>query len=167
MRRKVFQDFANVFCQRFIDLPSGYDLAAFARHGSGIYLADILSGESSLDGKPIPRLRTCDDYKEWLFVQLDKRGIPHEAIRLAFLRIHVVVDKVRIRSSYGHQSADAQVSFDCQSEINTDEKSYAGRMGGIKNGDSTGTTSSYMETSPLVRTPARVSAARRRRFFRE
>jgi hypothetical protein len=35
MRRKVLQDFANVFCQRLIDLPEGYDLASFAHHGSG------------------------------------------------------------------------------------------------------------------------------------
>jgi hypothetical protein len=30
MRRKVLQDFANLFCQRTIDLPSEYDLASFA-----------------------------------------------------------------------------------------------------------------------------------------
>lgn len=132
MRRKIFQDFANVFCQHLIDLPSGYDLAAFAQHGSGDYEADILSGECSLDGKPIPKLRTCDEYKEWLFLQLDKNRIPRQAIREALLRIKVVVDKVSIRLSYGHRFADAEFSFDCQSEIKTDEKSYVGRIMGEK-----------------------------------
>ena len=45
MRRKVIQDFANVFCQRFIDLPSGHDLATFAYLGSGSASLNILSGE--------------------------------------------------------------------------------------------------------------------------
>jgi len=44
LRRKILQDLANVFCQRFVDLPAGYDLAAFGRHGSGLYQTDILSG---------------------------------------------------------------------------------------------------------------------------
>jgi hypothetical protein len=45
MRRKVIQDFVNVFCQRVIDLPEGYDLASFAHYGSGQYRLSILTGE--------------------------------------------------------------------------------------------------------------------------
>ena len=76
MRRKVIQDFANVFCQRVINLPDGYDLATFAHHGSGIYKANISTGECSHNGNPIPRLRLCDPYREWLRTQLGKHGIP-------------------------------------------------------------------------------------------
>jgi hypothetical protein len=73
MRRKVLQDFAKVFCQQIIDLPSGYLLAALAHHGSGIYKAIILTGECSFDGKPIPTLRTCEEYREWLKTQLGQQ----------------------------------------------------------------------------------------------
>jgi len=64
-----------------IDLPSGYDLASFAYHGSGTYRANILTGKCGLNGRPIPALRTCDDYKEWLNAQLDKHGIQGEGIK--------------------------------------------------------------------------------------
>lgn len=132
MRRKVLQDFANLFCQRTIDLPSGYDLASFAHHGSGMYRANILTGECSLNGRPIPALRTCHDYKDWLNAQLDKHGIQQEGIKEVSLQVKMNVDKVNIESSYGHQSADAHFSFDCHSEIRTDEKSYTGNMAGEK-----------------------------------
>jgi len=141
MRRKVLQDFANLFCQRMIDLPSGYDLASFAHHGSGTYRANILTGECSLNGRPIPALRTCDDHKEWLNAQLDKHGIQGEGIKEVSLLINVKVDKVNVKSSFGHQSAHAHFSFDCHSEIRTDEKSYTGNMAGEKRpGDLIGIT---------------------------
>lgn len=132
MRRKILQDFANLFCQRLIDLPSGYDLASFAHYGSGTYTANILTGKCSVNDKPIPSLRTCGEYKEWLKAQLDKHGIQQYGVKEASLRIHMMVDKVNIKSSYGHQFADAHFSFDCQSEIRTDEKSYIGKMAGEK-----------------------------------
>jgi hypothetical protein len=50
MRRKILQDFANLFFLKLIDLPSGYDLASFAHHGAGLYAANILRrGLPSLD----------------------------------------------------------------------------------------------------------------------
>jgi len=132
MRRKVLQDFANLFCQKIIDLPSGYDLATFAHHGSGIYTANVLTGECIFNGSPILSLRTCRDYREWLNVQLDKHGIQKDGIKEVTLRIKVKLDEVNIKSSYGHQFASAHFSFDCQSEIKTDEKSYRGSMTGQK-----------------------------------
>lgn len=132
MRRKVLQDFANLFCQRIIDLPSGYDLASFAHYGSGTYSANILTGDCSLNGKRILSLRTCNDYREWLHVQLEKHGIQKEGIKVVSLQVNVKVDRVNIKSSYGHQFADAHFSFDCRSEIRTDEKSYRGSMAGEK-----------------------------------
>ncbi|SRR6266513_3962637 len=128
MRRKVLQDFANLFCQQIIDLPSGYLLAAFAHHGSGTYKANILTGECTFNGKPIPALRTCEDYREWLTKQLEKHGIESSGIKEVLLRVVVKVDDVKVRSSYGHQFAEAHFAFDCRSEIRTDEKSYQGQM---------------------------------------
>ena len=87
----------------------------------------------SLDGNQYQSCALATDCKEWLFLQLDKRRIPREAIREALLRVKGIVDDIGIRSSYGHQFADAQFSFDCQSEMKTEEKSYVGRMAGKKN----------------------------------
>ncbi len=132
MRRKVIQDFANVFCQRVIDLPEGYDLASFAHYGSGTYKANISTGECSHNGSPIPRLRLCDVYQEWLRTQVEKHGIQQDGIQAATLEVNVIVRGVNLRSSYGHRFASAHFFFECQSEIRTDEKSYIGRMDGDK-----------------------------------
>jgi len=55
MRRKVLQDFANVFCQRIIDLPEGYDLASFAHYGSGKYSLNVLTLADRLEGCEIDK----------------------------------------------------------------------------------------------------------------
>lgn len=132
MRRKVIQDFANVFCQRVIDVPEGYDIASFAHYGPGRYRLSILTGECSRNGNPIPKLWACDVYREWLYTQLEKHGIEQDQIQEATLEIDVDVKEVSLRSSFGHRFADAHFYFDCRSEIKTDEKTYAGHMTGDK-----------------------------------
>lgn len=132
MRRKVLQDFANVFCQHVIDLPQGYDLASFAHYGSGKYSLNVLTGECSHNRNPIPKLRTCEVYAEWLRTQLEKHGIDQNMIQEAAIEIDVNVQDVHLRSSCGHRFADAQFSFDCRSKIGTDEKTYVGHMTGKK-----------------------------------
>ena len=72
MRRKVLQDYANVFCQHFLDLGSGSDAATFARRGSGQYQLNILTGQCSKDGQLIPELKACSDFRGWLAKQLAK-----------------------------------------------------------------------------------------------
>jgi hypothetical protein len=94
MRRKVIQDFANVFCQRVVDLPSGYDLASFAHYGSGKYALNILTGECSHNGIPILKLQTCDVYDEWLRTQLERHGVEQNKICEARLDIEVDVRNV-------------------------------------------------------------------------
>lgn len=132
MRRKVIQDFANVFCQRVIDLPSGYDLASFAHFGSGKYALNILTGECSLNGIPIPKLKTCDVYDDWLRTQLEKHRVEENNIHEVRLEIEVNVRNINIRSSCGHRFAYAHFFFDCHSAIRTDEKAYLGHMAGDK-----------------------------------
>src|ERR1041385_2055297 len=131
MRRKVLQDFANVFCQRFVDLPSWYDLATFVHFGSGLYLLDILTGNCSRDSVPIPPLMTCAEYKDWLQTQLDKRNIPLEALQVS-MRIEVLVSNVKVKTSFGHVFASAFFECNCQSEIRTDETAYLGHCRGAK-----------------------------------
>ena len=132
MRRKVIQDFANVFCQRILQLPEGYDLASFVHYGSGTYTLNILTGECGFNSKPLLKLRTCDVFKEWLFAQLDKHLIPHNGIKAVNLSIDVTVSEISVKQSYGHEFASAHFSFDCRSEIVTDEKSYVSSMSGEK-----------------------------------
>src|SRR5262245_41211940 len=132
MRRKVIQHFADIFCQRIVQLPDGYDVAAFVHYGSGTYELNILSGECSHNDEPIPTLRTCHEFREWLFTQLDKHKVPRAGIDAARLKINVTVSEVDVKQSFGNVFASAYFSFDCSSEILTDEKSYRSRMSGDK-----------------------------------
>jgi hypothetical protein len=143
MRRKVIQHFADIFCQRIVQLPDGYDLAAFVHYGSGTYKLNILSGECSHTGEPIPTLRTCDEFREWLFTQLDKHNVPRVGIDAATLTINLTVSEIAVKQSFGNMFASAHFSLDCSSEILTDEKSYRSSPA-IKRGASTGTTSSSL-----------------------
>jgi hypothetical protein len=130
MRRKVIQDFANVFCQRILQLPSGYDIASFVYYGSGTYELNILDGICCFNGNQVPKLRTCDIFKEWLFTQVDKHLIPQDCIEAANLKITVNISNLTVKEAFGHESALAHFSFDCQSEIRTDEKNYTSKMFG-------------------------------------
>jgi hypothetical protein len=132
MRRKVIQDFANTFCQKFLDSPNGYDLARFAQFGVGTATLNILTGECILNDVPVPKFDTCDDHKEWLRCQLVKHNIPKEAIKNAKMTVQFSISDIDIRQSYGHTFRSAEFDFHCMSEIQTDEKSYAARMSNRK-----------------------------------
>jgi len=131
MRRKVLQDFANLFPQWFIDLTSGYDVAAFVHYGSGSYQLDILTGQCTRDGIAIPSLATCRQYREWLEQHLKKHNVPPGLAHVR-LSINVVVSEIQVKKSYGHVLASAHFDFDCHSEIATAEKTYCGHMRGAK-----------------------------------
>ena len=109
MRRKVVQDFANVFCQRLLDLPDGHDVASFAHYGSGNFRANVLTGECSFNGKSIPTLRLCDTYRDWLREQSEKHRVPFEQIEAAAfeVQLHVSVERAdHDMHALGHRSRE-------------------------------------------------------------
>src|SRR2546423_1721187 len=124
MRRKVLQDFANTVSQRFLDLPEGYDLAAFAHYGSGLYHADLLSGACTRNEYPIPSLHLCGVYKEWLIQQCLSHRVALVEIRSIDVEIAVAVRGATTRDSYGHRFATAHFDLNCICQIKTDEKTY-------------------------------------------
>ena len=125
MRRKVIQHFANMLCQRFIDLPSGYDLARFVKLGNGTAALNILDGHCTHNGSPVERFNTCNEYKEWLFRDLERHRIPVDAIVNAGMEIDATVSNIEIKESFGHVFRSADFSFDCRSSIQTDDKTYS------------------------------------------
>ena len=131
MRRKVFQDFANVFCQEFIDLGSGHDVATFVARGTGTYAMNLLTGECMHDGASIPELKACREYRDWLAEQMTKRGVP-PGLLSAVLAVRVVVRNGVVRESYGKRFGSADFEFDCRAELKTDEKVYVGQQAGTR-----------------------------------
>jgi hypothetical protein len=125
MRRKVLQDFANTLSQRFVDLPSGFDLATFAQLGSGCYSLDLFTGVCTRDGESIAELKTCADGRGWLEAQLASHRVP-SGLAGACMRVEVTVSDVGVKRSYGHVKAWATFALSCTTELSTDEKQYIG-----------------------------------------
>ena len=132
MRRKVLQHFANMLPQRFLDLPSGFDLAVFANHQQGVALFNILNGEASIDGAPNVDLRTAGEYRVWLEREMVNHHIAQDELLKAELGVSFVVENVQVKASYGHQFRSAQFSFHCESNLRTDEAAYECRRSDVK-----------------------------------
>ena len=128
----MLQDFANTICQNYIDLNGGSDAAAFACYGSGTALMDLLSGNCTFNGKPIPTLEGCTVAKDWLNQRFVAHNIAVHEVALAQMSVRVVVSNLKFKRSYGHAFYSGSFNFHCQSEIRTDEKSYSGQMSGDK-----------------------------------
>ncbi len=132
MRRKVIQDFANVFCQRFIDLPSGYDLALLVHLGSGVAALDILTGECTFNNVPIRQFAACVENRDWLEKQCHKHNITVAEINKATMTMVAEITNVVVQTSFGYTRRSACFNLNCHSEITTNEKVYEGRCSGEK-----------------------------------
>jgi hypothetical protein len=132
MRRKVLQDFANVFCQRFVDLPDGHDLALLASLGDGTVVLDMLRGKCTWDGIPVPLLKRCAENREWLERQIKNHHFTIEDVKAASMALEFRVKNYVFEKSFGHDSSQATFLFKCTSEIRTDEVSYKGIYEGEK-----------------------------------
>jgi hypothetical protein len=118
--------------QRFLDLPSGFDLAVLAKHRKGVATFNALTGESAIDGTPDANLRTAGEYQSWLLEELESRHIAPTAVLSAELRVFFVVEDIQVKESFGHVFRSAHFSFSCVSVLRTDEKSYECRSDGAK-----------------------------------
>jgi len=130
MKRKVIQDFANVFCQRFIDVPSGYDLATLVHSGSGTASLNVLTGHCTFNDAPIRSLDACAQNKSWLEERCHKHGISVGDIICATMTVEVRISNVAVKTSFGYTKRSASFAFVCQSQITTDEKRYVGHAAG-------------------------------------
>jgi len=118
--------------QRFLDLPSGFDLAVFANHEKGVALFNILTGEAFIDGVPNVDLRTASEYQAWLGKEMANHRIAKDALLKAEFGVSFVVDNMQLKESYGHQFRSAQFSFHCESILRTDEAEYECRRNDVK-----------------------------------
>jgi hypothetical protein len=132
MRRKVIQHFANMLPQRFLDLPDGFDLAILAKEESGVVVFNVLQGTASINDALRPELRTAASYRAWLFGEAEAHRVPTDGIAHASMSVTFEVTGIEVKESFGHVSHSATFSFDCTSEVRTDERSYRCRSFGSK-----------------------------------
>jgi len=118
--------------QKFIDLPSGFDLARMVRLGSGTVSLNIHTGECRHNGELIETMETALQYREWIEREMVRHHVDVAGITGIDMTIEVKVSDVQARTSYGHLFASAVFSFDCCGQVRTEEKVYCGRQSGVK-----------------------------------
>src|SRR5687767_14412569 len=132
MRRKVLQHFANTPPQRLLDLPSGFDLARFARLGSGTLDVDFHGGQCRHNGAFVAAFDLCAEHRAWIEREGQRHHIPIKELTRATMTVDFTVSDVEVKHSYGHVFRSALFSFDCRSEVRTSEKTYASHQKGQK-----------------------------------
>lgn len=124
MRRKVLQHIANMFPQRFLDLPEGGDLAVFARHVQGTAMFDLLAGTACIDCVEAPALVTPHTYRAWLLRELERHHIDEAMLRSVVLSVDFTVADIRIRDLGVFRGGAASFAFDCMCTVATDARIY-------------------------------------------
>jgi hypothetical protein len=132
MRRKVLQHIANMFPQRFLDLPEGGDLAVFARHGQGTAIFDLLAGTSHVDGIDAPEMTTAHVYRAWLLRELERHHIDTAMLRSVVLSVDFTATRIRVRDLGAERIGEACFVFDCVCTVETDTRTYTGARAGEK-----------------------------------
>jgi hypothetical protein len=90
--RKVFQDFAHVLCQRFIEVPSNRDLVNLVLLGGGTLILDLMKRKATCNRYAITPLPYSEDARGWLDSQMVKRKIPIEELVGASLTVEYAVE---------------------------------------------------------------------------
>jgi hypothetical protein len=124
MRRKVLQYIANMFPQRFIDLPEGGDLGVFARHAQGAASFDLLAGTACIHGVDKPELVTPRTYRAWLLRELERHRIDEAMLRSVVLSVDFTVTRIRVRDLGVDRIGEACFAFDCVCTVVTDTRAY-------------------------------------------
>ena len=122
MGRKVFQDFANVICQRFIEVPSNKDLINLTILGGGKLVLDITGRKATCNRYPVEPLPYSEDARIWLEAQMQKHGIPMSQLVGATLAVDYVVELSR-RQDIPIMPI-AKFNFNCTASIASPDRQY-------------------------------------------
>jgi hypothetical protein len=122
MGRKIFQHFAHVLGQKFIQTPSSLDVARLAIFGDGILVLDMMSRRAIHNGLPIEPLSYMDEAKRWLDARMMILGIPSTELVGASLR---VVYSVILSRRPGLNWLSGDFDFSCIGEIASPDRKYS------------------------------------------
>jgi hypothetical protein len=132
MRRKVLQHFANTPPQRLLDLPSGFDLARFARLETGTLDIDYLEGTCRHNRMQVAAFDMCGEHRAWLDREVMRNRITKEGLAQVAMTVIFRVRDIKVERSYGVLFRSGIFCFDCRSEVRTDEKTYVSVQAGEK-----------------------------------
>src|SRR5690242_6290159 len=123
--RKVFQDFAHVLCQRFIEVPSNRDLVNLLILGGGTLVLDITGRKATCNRCPIAPLPYSEDARSWIESQMIRRRIPAEQLTGASLVVEYAVELTRKQND---PIPLAKFNFACTGSIISAERTYTSTL---------------------------------------
>ena len=124
MARKVFQDFAHVRCQRFVEVPSNRDLVNLFLFGNGTLVLDLMARRATWNRWPVSPLPYCDDARGWIESQMAKRRIPGEQLVGASLTVEYLVEPQACKSPHPSATFD----FACTALISSPDRRYTSEL---------------------------------------
>jgi hypothetical protein len=119
MARKVFQDFANVLCQKFVELPTNRDLVNLVILGDGKLVLEVTAGRATHNRYPIETLPYGDWARAWLGERMSALQIPKEQLVHAILTVDYTVTLVRKPGML-----IGQFAFACAGIIEAPDRTY-------------------------------------------
>jgi len=126
MGRKVFQDFAHVMCQKFIESPaSNLDLVKLAVLGNGRLELNILSGKATHNGVTIKPLAFSESWLAWAKERMAASKIPENLLKSAALTVEY---QVKLSRKTGPGWLCGQFKFACTSLVEAPDRSYTDAM---------------------------------------
>jgi hypothetical protein len=120
MARKVFQGFAHVLCQKFIEVPSNNDLINLIILGSGIIELDVLNSKARCNRFPIEPLPYSAVARAWLLEQMRKHQIPDIELVSALLTI-----EFDARLTAQAPLPAGMFDLNCKSSVHAPDRSYS------------------------------------------
>ena len=101
MGRKVFQDFAHVLCQKFVEVPSNRDLVNLAIFGDGTLELDLTARKAMHNRAPVEPLPYVDNMRGWLEQRLVELRIDNSELARAALTVEYTVALSRMAPDPG------------------------------------------------------------------
>jgi hypothetical protein len=125
MARKVFQDFAHVMCQKFVDAPSNADLIALVIFGSGRLELDVAAGKHWHNRAPIDAFPYVGEMRRWLEQRMRALDIAPAELASAALTVDYSVTLSR-KPPLNWLIAD--FDFSCTGIIDAPERRYTSTL---------------------------------------
>jgi hypothetical protein len=129
MARKVFQDFAHVLCQKFIEVPSSADLVNLVIFGDGRLELDITTRKANHNRAPISPLSYMNEAHKWLEGRLTELLIPSQELVGAALTVDYTVT---LQRKPPLNWLSAQYDFACIGVIRAHDREYTSSMKATK-----------------------------------
>jgi hypothetical protein len=129
MGRKVFQDFAHVMCQMFIESPSNRDLVNLIILGNGRLELEIVEGRATHNGIAIEPMPFSEHWHSWALKRMSETSIDRELLVAASLTTDY---EVQLNRKTGMGWLCGAFTFKVYSSVRAPDRTYTAELNSAK-----------------------------------